>query len=181
MKKSILIIVVVSAFAFSAFSQKLVTTKSQLKIFSHTVAEDIQASNTKAVGTVTTETGEVVFSIPMQSFEFAKALMQKHYNSPKFLDTKQFPKAKLIGKITNLSSVNFKKDGTYTANVSGTLELHGVTKPVKEKAIVTVKGGVVSVTSKINIVLADYKIAFEKGKPSTNIAKTIEVGVDATF
>lgn len=181
MKKSILTIVAAALITFSSFSQKMVTTKSQLKIFSHTTAEDIQATNTKAIGTIIAETGEVVFSIPMQAFEFEKALMQKHYNSPKFLDTKQFPKAKLIGKITNLSEVNLKKDGTYNATVNGTLELHGVTKPFEENATVTVKGGAVSVTSKLKIVLADYKIAFEKGKPSTNIAKTIEVSVDATF
>lgn len=181
MKKTILTIVAVSAFAFTAFSQKLVTTKSSIKFFSHTTAEDIKANNTKAVGTLNTETGDVVFSVPMQGFEFEKALMQKHYNSPKFLDTKQFPKAKLTGKITNLSAVNFKKDGTYAVTVKGEMEMHGVTKSIEEKATITVKGGVVSVNSKFNIALADYKIAFEKGKPSTNIAKTIETTVDATF
>ncbi len=181
MKKTILTIAAVAAITFSLFSQKMVTTKSQIKIFSHTTVEDIQATNTKAIGTLTAETGEVVFSIPMQSFEFEKALMQKHYNSPKFLDTKQFPKAKLIGKITNLSVLNLKKDGTYSVKVNGTLELHGITKPVDENATVTVKDGVVSVSSKLTIVLADYKIAFEKGKPSTNISKSIAVTVDATF
>ncbi len=181
MKKIILTIVAVSAITYTAFSQKLVTTKSHINIFSHTVAEDISANNFKAVGTLVAETGEVVFSIPMQSFEFEKALMQKHYNSPKFLDTKKFPKAKLIGKIANLSALNLKKDGTYSAKVNGTFELHGVTKPVEENATVTVKAGVVSVSSKLTIVLADYKIAFEKGKPSTNISKSIAVTVDATF
>ena len=181
MKKTILTIVAVSAIAFSAFSQKLVTTKSNINFFSHTTAEDIKANNTKAVGTLNTETGDVVFSVPMQAFEFEKALMQKHYNSPKFLDTKQFPKAKLTGTINNLSVVNFKKDGTYAVTVKGEMEMHGVTKPIEEKATITVKGGVVSVNSKFNIALADYKIAFEKGKPSTNIAKTIETTVDATF
>ncbi len=117
----------------------------------------------------------------MQGFEFEKALMQKHYNSPKFLDTKQFPKAKLVGKITNLASINFKKDGTYAVNVSGEMDMHGVQKSFEAKATITVKSGNVSVNSKFDIVLADYKIGFEKGKPSTNIAKTIEVTIEATY
>jgi len=29
--------------------------------------------------------------------------------------------------------------------------------------------------------LADYKVAFEKGKPSTNIAKEVEVTVNAEY
>ena len=156
MKKSILTLAAVITLAVTVSAQKLVTSKSHFKLYSHTVAEDIEANNYKAVGTLNTETGEVVFSVPMQSFEFEKALMQKHYNSPKFMDTKQFPKAKLKGKITNLADVNFKKDGTYNVTVKGDLTLHGETKTVEEKGTITVKAGKVSVSSKINIALADY-------------------------
>ena len=180
-KKSILTLAAVIIFAVTVSAQKLVTTKSHFKLYSHTVAEDIEANNYKAVGTLNTETGEVVFSVPMQSFEFEKALMQKHYNSPKFMDTKQFPKAKLKGKITNLAAVDFKKDGTYNVTVKGDLTLHGVTKTVEEKGTITVKAGKISVNSKINVALADYKVAFEKGKPSTNIAKTVEVTIEAEY
>lgn len=181
MKKSILILAAIVVLIVTATAQKLVTSKSHFKLYSHTVAEDIEANNYKAVGTLNTETGEVVFSVPMQSFEFEKALMQKHYNSPKFMDTKQYPKAKLKGNITNLSDVNFTKDGTYTVTVKGDLTIHGETKKVEEKGTITVKAGKVSVSSKINIALADYKIAFEKGKPSTNIAKTVEVTINAEY
>ena len=181
MKKTILTIAAVSAFAFSAFSQKLVTTKSNINFFSHTTAEDIKANNTKAVGTLDTETGDVVFSVPMQGFEFEKALMQKHYNSPKFLDTKKFPKAKLTGTITNFASVNFKKDGIYPVTVKGEMDMHGVKKSIEEKATITIRAGIVSVHSKFNIALADHKIALEEGKASTNVAKTIETTIDAIF
>lgn len=117
----------------------------------------------------------------MQSFEFEKSLMQEHFNSKKFLNTKANPKAKLVGKIVNLDKVNFKKDGTYAANVEGDLTINGVTNPVKEKAMITVKGGTISLSTKFNLTLADYKIAFKGGKPSTNIAKTVEITVEASF
>ena len=181
MKKSILTFVAIAAISFASTAQKLTTSKSHIKFYSHTVAENIEANNYKAVGTIDTEAGTVVFSVPMQSFEFEKSLMQKHYNSPKFLDTKQYPKAKLKGKITDLSKVNFKKDGAYDVTVKGEMTLHGVTNPTTEKATITVKNGKVSVVSKFKITLADYKVAFEKGKPSTNIATTVEVTVNAQY
>ena len=117
----------------------------------------------------------------MQSFEFEKALMQEHFNSKKFLDTKTNPKAKLTGKIANLDKVNFEKDGSYSAVVEGELTINGVSNPIKEKVTFTVKGGKISLSSKFNIALADYKVAFAKGKPSTNIAKTVEVTVEANY
>lgn len=180
-KSAILGVTAIALFAFAPAVSKFTTTKTHIKFFSTTTAENIEAHNYKSVSTIDTKSGDVVFSVPMQSFEFEKALMQKHYNSPKFLDTKQFPKAKLIAKITNLNEVNFEKDGTYTAHIKGTLELHGKTNGINEKATIKVSGSTYTVNSKFNITLADYEVAFEKGKPSTNIAKTVEVTVEAEY
>lgn len=181
--KTLLFVFVIGIFSittsFGPAGGKLVGKTGHISFFSHTDVEDITANNYKVVSSINTETGEVVFSVPMQAFEFEKSLMQKHYNSPKFLDTKTYPKAKFKGNITNLSDVNFSKDGVYNASVKGEMELHGVTKHIAEKGTVTVKGEKAVVDLKMNITLADYKIAFEKGKPSTNIAKTIEVTVKA--
>jgi len=165
----------VGLFSFKQGDEKLVSTKSQVDIFSHTDAEDISANNFASTATLSKETGDVIVLVPMQSFEFKKALMQKHFNSEKFLDTKAFPKAKFKGKITNLKDIYFSKDGVYSANVTGEMTIMATTNTVHEKGTVTVKGGVVTVDTKLKIVLADYKIAFEKGKPSKNISKTIDV------
>ncbi|MBN1985172.1 MAG: YceI family protein [Prolixibacteraceae bacterium] len=183
MKKLVLLIVAVVLFAgFSASGQsKLVSSKSHIKFFSSTPAEDIQANNTTSVSTINPATGEIVFSVPMQGFEFEKALMQKHFNGEDFLNTKDFPKAKLTGKITNLDKVNFSANGTYDAHVEGELTIKGVTKPVHEMGKITVKDGKVEADSKFNVTLADYGITFVKGKPSTNISKTVEVTVQAEY
>ncbi|MDP2388084.1 MAG: YceI family protein [Bacteroidota bacterium] len=170
-----LVVVSVSLLSFKQTDEKLISKKSQIDIFSHTDAEDISAVNYAATATLSKESGDVVVSVPMQSFEFKKALMQKHFNSEKFLDTKAFPKAKFKGKITNLKDINFSKDGVYNATVSGEMTIKETTNPVNEKGTITVKGGQVTVNTKLKIVLADYKIAFEKGKPSKNIAKTIDI------
>lgn len=170
-----LVIGTITLFSFKQTDDKLISKKSQIDIFSHTDAEDISAVNYASTARLSKESGDVVVSVPMQSFEFKKALMQKHFNSDKFLDTKAFPKAKFKGKITNLKDINFSKDGVYNATVSGEMTIKETTNPVNEKGTVTVKGGQVTVDTKLKIVLADYKIAFEKGKPSKNIAKTIDV------
>ena len=172
---------IVTMSSFRPDDTKVITKTGHINIFSHTVAEDIKANNYKVTSTLDPASGAMVFSVPMQGFEFEKALMQKHFNSPKFLDTKQFPKAKFKGAITNLSAINLTKDGTYNVSVKGDLSLHGITKKIEEKGMVTVKGGAITATSKFNIVLADYKIAFEKGKPSKNIAKEIELNIKMNY
>ena len=107
--------------------------------------------------------------------------MQKNFNGKDFLNTKEFPKAKLTGKVMHPDKVNFKSDGTYDAHVEGELTIKGVTKPVHEMGTITVKDGKVSANSKFNITLADYGITFVKGKPSSNIAKTVEVTLQAEY
>ena len=107
--------------------------------------------------------------------------MQQHYNSPKFLDTKEFPKSKLKGKISDISAVNFSENGEYEVMVSGELNIHGESNDIEEKAIITVNEGQISLSSTFNLTLADYGIAFEDGKPSTNIAKEIKITVIAEY
>lgn len=171
-------------FAFVAFIPKpgkMVSTKTHIKFFSTTAAENIEANNYKSVSTFDTQAGDVVFSVPMQSFEFEKALMQKHFNSEDFLDTKANPKAKLVAKISNLADFNPEKNGTYNTTFKGEMTINGKSNPINEKATITVSGTKIKVHSKFNLKLADYGVAFEKGKPSTNIAKIVEVTVDAEY
>jgi len=181
MKKSFLTIIAAVAISLTAFAQKQISSNTHMKFFSTTPAEDIEANNYKAVSTLDTSTGDIVFSVPMQSFEFEKALMQEHFNSKNFLNTKANPKAKLTGKVTNLDNVKFNTDGTYTAVVEGDLTINGVSKPIKENVTFNVEGGKISLSSKFNVTLADYEVAFKKGKPSTNIAKTVEISVEANY
>ena len=120
---AVIAIAVFSLTAFKPFAGKLVSKDAHISFFSHTAVVDITANNYKVVSTLDPTTGEVVYSVPMQSFEFEKALMQKHFNSKDFLNTKKYPKAKFTGKITNLEAVDFEKDGTYEVMVTGNLNI----------------------------------------------------------
>ena len=182
MKRSILF-GALALFVGGAFGleTKKVSEKTHIKFFSSTPAEDIEAHNYKSIATLETETGDLVFSVPMQSFDFDKRLMQKHFNQEKFLNTSTFPKAKLIGKITNLAAINFAKDGDYQAKVKGEMTIKGKSQAFEAIASIKVEGSAISLNSKFMLTLADFDVAFKKGKPSKNIAKAVEVTVEAQF
>jgi exosortase/archaeosortase len=65
---AILSLVLFTFLAFAPKPSKMVSTKTHIKFFSTTALENIEANNYKSVSTFDTQTGEVVFSVPMQSF-----------------------------------------------------------------------------------------------------------------
>lgn len=179
--KKIITLVLLGFVGTAATAQKVTTKTGHAHFLSKTSIENIEANNYKVISTLNPIDGVMVFSVPMQSFEFPNATMQKHYNSKKFLDTKQFPKATFKGKIGNLSAIDFTKDGTYNVTVPGTMTMHGVSKEITGKGTITIKGGKISATSTFDLTLADYNILFEKGKPSSNIAKKIKIDVTVKY
>ena len=87
------------------------------------------------------------------------------------MDSDKFPKATFNGTITNLAAVNFKADGTYSADVTGDLTMHDVTKPVTTKASVVVSGKTITTTTDFTVALADYDVkgaAIGAGKVATD-------------
>lgn len=180
--KQTLMLAVIVFFSFTAYSQnQLISTNTHIRFYSSTPAEDIESNNYATTGTINTSNGNVAFSVPMQSFEFEKSLMQRHFNQRKFLHTSEYPTARLVGKITNFDEIDLSKDGTYEAIVEGELTIRGVTNKIKEKGTIKVSGDDFETKSSFFITLADYGITFGSGKPSTNIADKVEVTVLAQF
>ncbi|MBC8266964.1 MAG: YceI family protein [Flavobacteriales bacterium] len=165
------------------FAQKQITKTAHVNIFSSTVAEDISADNYVTMTSINTETGEMLFSIPVQGFEFKKSMMQRHFNNSNFMDSKQFPKIKFKGKIDDLSKVDFTKDGEYTVTVSGDLTIRAVTKSITEKGTISIANGKITTTSVFIVKgIFDYGV----GKPTSkkkanNVAENIKVTVKAQF
>ena len=183
MKKGLILLAAAVITSLTAFSQedKKITKTAHINFFSHTSIEDISADNYSVVSSISPSTGAVVFSAPMQSFKFEKSLMQKHFNSKDFLDSKQFPKAKFKGKISNVADVNFKKDGLYKVVFKGDLSLHGVTKSIAENGSIKISKGKIIMKVNMKVALVDYKISLKDGKPSNNVAKVIDVTVNAEY
>lgn len=141
--------------------------------------EKIEAINTSASTVIDVSTGAMEWAVLIQGFQFEKALMQEHFNE-NYMESDKFPKARFKGKIDNLAAVNFSKDGTYNVTASGTMEIHGVSKPVTVQGTITVKKGVVSAQSKLTVALADYGIEIPK-LVADNISKTVDITVQADY
>lgn len=166
MKKTTLIIAL-GLMASVTFAQKKTTTSASINFDATTSLDDKpKAENKTAVAAIDTKTGTIAFEAIIKSFSFSNPMMQEHFNGAKWMDSEKFPKATFNGTITNLSEVNFAADGSYKANVEGELTLHGITKPVKTTADITVAGGTVSAKSDFTILTADYGIGDADGKVS---------------
>jgi polyisoprenoid-binding protein YceI len=163
----------------SASGQKYMTKTGFISFFSHTPMEDIKGDNNQVASVIDISTGEMVFQVLIKSFHFEKTLLEEHFNE-NYMESDKFPKASFKGKITNLSTVDFKKNGSYEVQVEGDLTIRDVTKKMSVKGILEVVTGGINTNSKFIIAPEDFNIEI----PSVvreNIAKTIEVTVTMKY
>lgn len=179
MKKVVFIIISI-AFGISVSAQsKFITKSGFISFYSHTSMEDIKADNNQVASILDTESGEILFTILMKSFRFDRALMEEHFNE-NYVESDKFPKASFKGKITNLSSVDFKKSGTYNAELEGDMTIHGITKHITEKGTLEVKENLITAKSKFQLNVGDYNIVI----PSVvkdKFADTFEITVNMDY
>jgi len=119
--------------------------------------EKIEAVNNEVANILDSKTGDLRFQALIKSFKFERELMQEHFNE-NYMESDKYPKAEFKGTVINLNEVNFAKDGTYTAKVSGALTIHGVTSNVTVAGTITVKGNTAMLNAKFSVKLKDYKI-----------------------
>ena len=177
MKNIFFIILLLSAQL--AFGQKYFSKTGKITFSSDAPLEKISAQNSSASTALDINSGNLEWAVLIQGFKFEKALMQEHFNE-NYMESATYPKAKFKGKIDNISSVNFSKDGVYNVNVTGQLEIHGVTKPITTQGTITVKGGSVSAKSNFSVLLADYGIVIPK-LVADNISKSVDITVDVNY
>jgi hypothetical protein len=164
---------------FAANAQKFMTKNGYISFYSATPLETIKAENNQVAGVLDTSTGEMVFQALIKSFHFERALMEEHFNE-NYMESDKIPKALFKGKITNLSSVDFSKPGTYDATVEGDLTIHDVTKKITAKGTFEVITGGINANSKFNVVPEDYNITIP-GVVRDKIDKNLEVTVAMKF
>jgi hypothetical protein len=175
--KIIAILIIAIIGSFNAEAQKFMTKNGNIKFYSETPMETIEATNNQVNAALDSQTGDLVFKVLIKSFQFEKALMQEHFNE-NYMESDKIPNATFQGKVTNLSAIDFKKEGAYEATIEGDLTIHGVTKKISEKGTFTVKAGdKIHGLSKFNVKPADYSIKIP-GAVVKNIAETLEVTVD---
>lgn len=163
----------------SIFAQKYITKNGKVSFYSDGEVEKIQATNNQVSAALDTSTGDFVVKVLIKSFEFEKALMQEHFNDD-YLESDTYPNSTFKGKITNISTMNFSKDGTYSATITGTLSIHGVTKNVTQKGTFEIKNGKINGTAKFDVTLSDYNVKIPS-VVSKNIAQTVQISVDISM
>ena len=175
----LILITCLSLFQLQA-QDNYITRNGQISFFSTTPLEDIKAINNEVASVINRSSGSVQFIVLIKSFQFRKAAMQDHFNGKDYMDSDRYPKAELKGTISNISTVDFTKDGTYPVTVEGTLSMHGVSNKIKVPGNIIVKGGNISTTAVFTIKLTDYKISVPT-IVSKKVAEKVEVTVNCNY
>jgi len=174
MKKLSLLALCLS-FGLSLSAQKLKTRSGYVKFFSDAPVEDITAENKQVSSIINLENGEFAFLVPINAFQFEKALMQEHFNE-NYMESGQYPKAIFKGKIEGFVKINLEKDGSYTLTFKGTMTIHGVEQELAQEVQVKVKDGKLSATAEFMLKCSDYKIEIPTAK-ADNISNEIAITV----
>ena len=142
-------------------AQNYLTRNGNISFSSHTPLEDVNAENNEVASALNTATGAFEFKAAIKSFHFKKTAMEQHFGDADYMDAEKYPKASFSGKISDLSSVNFEKDGTYKVTVQGNLTIKDVTKPISADGTITVKSGTITAQSNFNVNREEYHVIGE--------------------
>jgi hypothetical protein len=157
-------------------AQKKYSTNNAIVRFIAADDSDIDAINKEAVSRLETN-GDLSFILLVKNFKFEMETMQKHFNS-EYLESDKFPRAFFAGKITNINTVNFSKDGKYPITVNGNMQVHGVNKPIQTNGWIEINKGIVTASAQFVVTLKDFGIG---GILIKMVADKINIDVTATY
>jgi polyisoprenoid-binding protein YceI len=157
------------------WGQTLTCKNATLTFFSSAPLEDIEGKSTTAAAALNRQTGDLVVKVRNTSFQFDKKLMREHFNE-NYMESERFPVSEFRGKISDPAVLSQK--GKHTVTVSGTLQIHGVTKPYETAVHLDVEEGRIKAQTAFPVKVADHGIRIPSvvGK---NIAETVKVSIQA--
>jgi polyisoprenoid-binding protein YceI len=170
------IIVLLAAYWIPVHAQKFTTEKTSVVFYSHATIEDIKATNLKTSGLFDAGTGDIAFVVPVNEFQFAKSLMQEHFNE-KYLETEKYPRSTFQGKITGYDP---GATGEQKVVAKGKLTIHGVTQTVEIPGTIAKQGDGLLMNAVFVVKLEDYKIQIPQ-LLWQNIAEQVEVTLIFSF
>jgi NTP pyrophosphatase (non-canonical NTP hydrolase) len=170
-----IIFVILLLWTQTGIAQLYKSTEGTIKFYSEELLEDITAINKKVKSAFNSESGQIVFSVPITAFVFDKSLMQEHFNE-KYLESEKYPKATFQGTLSDYEVNQPNAD----VRAEGELEIHGVKNKIKVQGSLDFMNNGLKVYTVFIIRLADYKISIPK-LMFQNIAEEIEVTVDIDY
>jgi hypothetical protein len=177
--KNLFILIGILSMSQAVSAQKIIAKNGHIWFYSYTPMEEIEAHNQQAVSILDPTAGTMQFILLVKSFEFKRTLMQEHFNE-NYMESDTYPKATFTGNITNLEKIDFKKDGTYTAEVSGDMTIHGVTQKITTTGTITVSGKAMTAKAKFTLDPRDYNIVIPE-VVKEKFAKVMDINVDVTY
>ena len=176
MKQLVWVFVLLIGLAHPLLAQKKFSTNNAVVHFIAADDNDIDAVNKEVVSRLETN-GDMSFILLVKNFKFEMETMQNHFNS-EYLESDKFPRAFFSGKITNINSVNFTKDGKYPIIAAGNLQVHGVSKPIHTNGFIEIKNGQVKASAQFIVTLKDFGIG---GILIKMVADKINIDVAVTY
>jgi polyisoprenoid-binding protein YceI len=172
-KSFYLILGILCIISLSSNGQVWLSKNTQVRIFSSTPVEDIDAKTITAVLALNEKSGKVLVKVQIKSLNFPKKLMQEHFNE-NYMESDKYPMAEFDGEIQNLPSFNEQK--THELRVKGTMTIHGVKREIEIPINLTKNKDKLIGQSKFKIKCVDYKIEIPK-LVVKNIAEEVEVTI----
>ena len=154
-------------------------TSATVKFDASTSLDNLpKAENKTVIASLNTTSGALAFEAAVKDFAFANPMMQGHFNGTAWMDSDKYPAFAYKGSITDLSAVDFTKDGTYHVKTEGVLTIKGIEKKLATPATLTVKGNSILASADFSVLLSDFGITgvpIDGGK----VAKEPKINVTA--
>jgi hypothetical protein len=122
--------------------------------------EDVSAQDNTNTVILNADTGEMASVSIVKNFQFTVKLMQEHFNES-YAETAKYPKTTFKGKIQGFDKTKLTANPQkYT--VQGTLNFHGVDKPVSSTATIYMKDGNILMQGGFVARPADFQVTIPK-------------------
>ena len=118
--------------------------------------EEVAAKNNTVSAVLDASKGDLAVLALMKGFRFKVALMEEHFNES-YAETDKFPKATFKGKIEKLNIDNLTAQGQ-VFTITGELTLHGKTKKITDRVVVSRSGNNITLTGKFEVKPSDFGI-----------------------
>lgn len=161
--------------AVTVQGQRYKATEGKIKFYSEAPVENITATNTDGTSIYDHSTSEIVFSVPIRSFQFRKALMQEHFNES-YLESEKYPNATFKGKVSDFN-IN---GGKQQVKAMGDMTIHGVTRQITVEGTMKPGAGKIHLETVFPIKVEDYDVKIPR-LLWQNIAEEVEVTVEFTY
>lgn len=178
MKKTILVIFTLITIN-NLFAQRYYTKTGNITFDASSSIVEVIGINKNVISVFDVNTGQFEFSSNIKEYHFKQSLMEDHFNE-NYMDSEKYPKSTFKGFITNISSVNFNKDGIYPVTVKGILEIHNVKRNIETNGMFTVSGGIITTNSEFKVELKDYNIEVP-GVVVDAISEIAKIKVNCTY